>query len=356
MSPAADRWQRGLIEALRGRGIDVEVVSYTIVPAWPKGTLALRGAREDGSGVTVEQLGYHNLPGWRVMSLAGKRVLGGLKRRRRRARAPLAIVTYNAHPNVTLPAIALRGAVQAPWVCVIADLHENRVSPLAAAEWLALGRADLRVFLSAAMAEQFAKADDLHMEGGIEPPRTTGATRTGLVVYAGALTRGAGVELAIDSFGHVRGTGAQLAIYGKGDTQRIRALAARDPRIVVHGLVSGAELAEALKSASVLVNPRLPDLIENQRNFPSKLLEYISYAKPIVSTWTAGLTNDYRKVLHVADADPVAFGRMIDECLALDESSLSDSRERATKFAATRSWNAQADRLIAALAHTKSKG
>ena len=349
MSPAADRWQRRLIDAVRAQGVDVEVVSYTMAAAWPRGALKLPRVLPDTQSGPVEQLGYHNLPYWRALALTNKRIAAGLARRKRRGRPPLAIITYNAHPNVTLPAVALRRLMRTPWLCVVADIHDRRENMLGTAEWLALDGADGRVYLSAAMGTQLSGANDVHIEGGIEPPLPATPTQPALAVYAGALTPGAGVDLAVAAFAHVHRSNARLEIYGKGDDERVRKLAENDPFIIVHGLVAKEVLACALEKASVFLNPRLPSLPENRRNFPSKLLEYLAYGKPIVSTWTDGLTEDYRKVLHVADATPEAFGAAIETCFTMNDEALAALRARMTEFATIRSWSAQAQRLLTAV-------
>ena len=351
MSPAADRWQRALAKAITEQGVGVEVVSYVARPIWPRGpfTLGAEARSRSDDGLAVRQIGYRNLPFWRVAALTGARIAAGL--RRARSGAPRAIVTFNAHPNTTLAAGALRALTKAPWLCLVADLRSlspgKARSPMAAAEWLALASADARIYLSAALAPALDRPNDVHVDGGVDAMREFTPGRGGTAIYAGALTKGAGVDLAIEAFHSVRHRDAHLTVYGKGDVARVRRLAAGDQRITVKGLVSRVELAAAMASARVLLNPRLPEAPENTGTFPSKVLDYLAFGKPIVSTWTPGLAESYRDLLYPAKADAADFAAAIDRCLALDNAGLADRYALIRAFATGHTWTQQAERVLA---------
>jgi glycosyltransferase involved in cell wall biosynthesis len=55
-----------------------------------------------------------------------------------------------------------------------------------------------------------------------------------------------------------------------------------------------------------LINPRSATHEASRMNFPSKLLRYLSYGKPIVTVWTPGIPTEYREVLKLVD--PEVFG------------------------------------------------
>jgi len=353
MSPAADRWQRELASAIARQGIAIEVVSFIARPAWPRGPLGLLESMpvSVAANVTVSQVAYRNVPWWRVGEITAKRVSAGL--RRARGRLPRAIVCYNAHPNAALASVALRALTRVPWACLVADLQSpsplTSRSPLAIAEWTALAAADARVYLSAALAPRFRRDGDLHMDGGIDVMQAYEPGEPGHVVYAGALTTGAGVDLAISSFRHVKHPDARLTVFGNGDANRVRSLAAGDARIDIKGMVPRDELARGLARARVLLNPRLPYLAENARNFPSKLLDYLAQGKPIVSTWTAGLSEGYRALLHTAEADSAPLAAAIDNCLGLSSADLLANYDRIKDFARQHTWDHQARRFLATL-------
>ena len=353
MSPAADRWQRALAEAIARQGVAVEFVSFVARRAWPRGPFGLLGAKTTSvaPNVLVSQVGYRNVPWWRVGEVSAKRLSESL--RRARGRSPLAIVSYNAHPNTALAAIAVRRFTQTPWVCLAADLQSPSPlasrSALAIAEWAALAAADSRVYLSAAMAQQFTRANDLHLDGGVDAMGGHHEGDAGQVVYAGALTVGAGVDLAVAAFRHVKTSDARLTIFGNGDADRVRVLAAADPRIDVRGMVSRDELTVGLARARVLLNPRLPALPENARNFPSKLLDYLAHGKPIVSTWTAGLSEDYRPLLFTAAPDAIELAATIERCLTMSPTDLQSTYRRIKEFADNHTWDHQARRFLSIL-------
>jgi glycosyltransferase involved in cell wall biosynthesis len=120
----------------------------------------------------------------------------------------------------------------------------------------------------------------------------------------------------------------------------------------VFGVVDEAKLRVLSEAAWAFVNPRPPSIAENAHNFPSKVLEYLSYGKPVVSTWTPGLAPEYREVLMVVDGEsPDALAARLADALALEPGALGEHRERVRAFlAANKLWTVQAERLRAWLA------
>jgi len=100
------------------------------------------------------------------------------------------------------------------------------------------------------------------------------------------------------------------------------------------------------REASVFVNPRPPHLPQNAYNFPSKVLVYLSFGKPIVSTWTGGLDPAYRDVLLVGEADEAGLAAQIDQALAMKREDWVALRDRMSNFLQTsRTWTKQATRF-----------
>ena len=76
-----------------------------------------------------------------------------------------------------------------------------------------------------------------------------------------------------------------------------------DSRITFFGLVPENKLVDLCRKALIFVNPRPNNIPGNDMNFPSKLLEYLSYGKPVLSTWTPGISDDYKGIIEVFDQE-----------------------------------------------------
>ncbi len=344
VSPAANRWQHGLIRALTERGRRVRVVSYMLASIWPRGPLALKDdagtAPADVDGTNV---GYINAPGLRVPSLA-RRHARSIRRIIDEIGRPSIVVSYNELPGPYLAALASTLRWRIPWAHVIADATAPSLRPFArlVRRFVKPGR----VYLSWADYERDRSSTKLHLDGAAEAmrPYATPPT-TSTVVYTGSVSTNAGADLLAQAFARIERADARLIVCGPGRSEALQDLARRDARVTIRGLVSEAELREVCASASVFVNPRLPSAPENINNFPSKLLEYLSYGRPIVSTWTPGLAPEYLEVLRVSDDDPDVFAKAVIRAL---EDDPVRSYARAEAFVnASRTWSAQAARLDA---------
>jgi glycosyltransferase involved in cell wall biosynthesis len=190
----------------------------------------------------------------------------------------------------------------------------------------------------------------LHLDGGIslEPEsedRDCGGSRR--VVFAGGLGDHAGAEFLARAFHRIVDPKAELLICGKGKNTAIEELARLDPRIKILGMVSEEELGRVGRSAAVFVNPRPTRHAPNQINFPSKLLAYLAYGKPVISTRCAGLSPEYDDVLVFIDREEeVCLAEAMQQVLSWLSPERDQVRRRIVAFAKTHTWIAQAERFV----------
>lgn len=104
-------------------------------------------------------------------------------------------------------------------------------------------------------------------------------------MYAGLLEPVTGVDMLLKAFSQTCNPAIRLKISGKGSFENtIWDAAKQDDRIIYLGCMPYEEYLSHLRQADVLVNPRNMNLPENQNNFPSKIMEYLTTGKPIIST------------------------------------------------------------------------
>lgn len=97
------------------------------------------------------------------------------------------------------------------------------------------------------------------------------------VVFAGGLNHNNGVDRLLDSINYIQDKKISLYFYGSGElVNQILIESKKDNRIVYGGLLYGSNLAEALLSADLLINPRPISEEYSKTSFPSKLIDYMA--------------------------------------------------------------------------------
>lgn len=299
VSPAANRWQTGLLKAVNEQIPSVFVLSHLPEPVWPKGKL--RPGSPDDSEPQFEShlLKYWNLPFMRTSSLRWSYLKSFREICKQRGK-PLAVFSYNQEPWAVKLGLYAQKYFQIPWIDVCADCYDPgsdwaRYAPGADA-------AKGHVFLSHQAFQTCPFPKKIHLDGGVSylkfDPETQVKDKK-IILYTGMMSIWGGVSFLLKAFELIRDPDIELWICGHGTNVDLDAALKVDSRIHFFGLVSEARLQEMYKQASVLVNPRPSNVDGNTMNFPSKILEYLSYGKPIVSTWTPGLSPEYRDVLEV---------------------------------------------------------
>jgi hypothetical protein len=379
VSAAASMWQQGLIQGILRQishksteptnelehaysSISIDLISHLPCQSFPKGALwpvsdgALFPRGNKGHGV-----GYCNLAWLREQILRwqyGRRIGKVLDAN---THDPFdLILSYNAEAYVSAPVAQWASKMSLPWISIIADLPQDH--PQTFLMNAKVAQADGRLFLSWQNFQDFAVPDiDLFLEGGVYLPEDSvfplGGTKSfsnsdspiKRIAYFGGLTTLGGIDLFLQATCHLPGPQYEFHIVGAGNApavSRIQSFAKSDARILYHGPTSEQALNALGYMMDIFVDPRPKALSEN--NFPSKILTYLRFSKPIISTMGHGIPSEYQRVLiHLEQEDPKALARLIQEVCAWDEARVVQCQSTMHDFVMNaKSWRAQGKRFI----------
>lgn len=346
VSPAANRWQRGLISAMMNVGESMVVLGHKPERIWPKGSFYVSRKLGMSEGITGALVSYCNVPWLRKWSLKRDYLNDFMMLCQRHGR-PKCIISYNLYPHNIATGLYAQRNFNVPWIPIVADVPDSRESR----HDHALHEAAGRIFLSWGSWEKCLDLPKLHLDGGVEKIRElpiTASASPPIIFFSGAMNKWAGVELLLQAFSRISRKDVKLWLCGKDAGDTVTKAIREDQRITYFGCVPGERLEELAGQSTIMVNPRDTCLPENHVNFPSKVLEYLSYCKPVISTWTEGLSPEYRDVLAIAEnATPDGIAAKIEEVLSWDQFQLREYGLRVSAFLAVKkTWEIQAQRFI----------
>jgi glycosyltransferase involved in cell wall biosynthesis len=332
--PATMRWQRTYIGGLRQAGVRTHWIGHDPHRTWPWGPLfATSGhARVDDDASAVP---YANAPLVRTRSLTRgyvRRVVQAV-----RSIDANALVTYNVGPSITAAASAAAGE-GVPWIPIVLDFHDPSRDGWESFRAATAGAAGVAfvshwAFERAPVPRRFLLPPAIVPRGPTAPP-VAAPRRT--IFYAGARSRAGGVDRLIAAMALLRTPDVQLVMtgQGRGYDRDIARMTADSDRVTDLGMVTEAELERLALSADVLVNPRPVRSDDSCMNFPSKVLDYMSYGRPIVSTRAPGLGPAFDDVLVFSEGDePRQLAEAIDRVLGWSPAERSRFAERCGSFA-----------------------
>jgi len=180
--------------------------------------------------------------------------------------------------------------------------------------------------------------------------------RDKIIVYAGGASQDKGLEQLLAAFCLLESSSAKLVVCGKGTDQSVFRNKYRSDRILFRGFVSDVEFDQICRQAYCFVNPRCADSTNNKYNFPSKLLLYLKYSKPIISYWTDGLPPEYREaIISPASQDISGLAQQLKDVLGWSPSKYGHATNILRTFALERSWKLSTSRLMHKLASLASE-
>ncbi len=283
VSPAANKWQLSFLNILLNKNVTIKNISYLSDSYFPAGKLFPLYKREAfGLSVFVR---YINFPIFREFSLSVSIFLSSLKFKNYDT-----VITYNNPIYHKIPAFLLKVLCNLKWINIVADNYDTK-GP------------DSTIYLSFYYFKNSIRKRKFHLDGGMYNANKTfnkSKSEKIILLYAGMINEWTGIIEFTDLFHKLKYTDFQnieLHIYGKGKSELISNLAAIDDRIKFKGFVPKDELESSMNNCFAFVNPRPINIRTGENNFPSKLLYYLPFGKPVISTITAGLSPDYRDVL-----------------------------------------------------------
>lgn len=103
------------------------------------------------------------------------------------------------------------------------------------------------------------------------------------VLFSGALSSVTGIELVLETISSM--PDIQLIVSGRGSMEDIvRQYSSKYANIHYYGFLEKTDYEKVMNDVDVCLSLRNPDLRENRNNFPSKILEYLSQSKIVIST------------------------------------------------------------------------
>jgi len=351
VSEACNSWSSGLLHGLQLAGHEICAIGHMPEPYWPRGKL-----RPDKRAQFLEKLPsclvtYWNLYGFRQYSL--KMNYLRIARRLLVKWLPDVVLSYNAYPwNNAVGLLALRNN-KIPWIPIILDSEDPGDS------WKefpqVLREASGLVFLSYWGYEHCPFGPPKYrMGGGYESWRGNGASKRAyshedrkVVLYAGSLNESHGVTLMAEALRRVKTTNVEFHICGKGGHPSIDRLIASDSRANYLGFVTLPELERQHYIADVFLSLCPPSVNGNHMNFPSKLVKYLAFGKPVVSNRSPGLGPEYSRFLQVPKENSAeSIAMKIDEVLSWTSEQWQEYSNNARAwFDKTRTWEVQSRRL-----------
>ena len=308
-SPAAAAWMQALIRLLEGLGTVSGSIWYDARPSWPADVIAVPRHTEHVPSRSKELVSYLNLPLIKRASTARSIEL----RLATKSLQNLHVIVYGAN---SLPVSALKRLNQKCRLLtvVIADTSSNhRVTErLQEIEGCLSGGI---LYLPASLRNILTSQRSLFFPG-IVTPRARKAKSTQdpkrKFVFVGGVDKYSGSHFLVDALKQCNLKDVDVVVAGRVADKKA-ALEMQNLGVRVTGFLSEEELAAECSSAFAFLNPRDPQLTASATNFPSKLLLYLAYNAPIVSTMTDGMPDFLVECLDCKSINsPKEFARRIE--------------------------------------------
>lgn len=347
-------FESAMLDGFRKNGIDMEIHSFPMIPAFPQSSLLHFGNNTErlDCGYDCKWLNTVNIP---VIKQVSRRISArkAIKRWIAENKEDGIIFTYSIPPFMVQDIIKLSKKNSVKVFAIIPDLlrdmyvNEKAESVITKIKNKYLspalklqGEYDGYIYLTEAMKnivapdkpyivmEGIADVSNVSLEVGFEKatPRA--------VMYAGMLHEKYGIINLLDAFEKLNVSDTELWLFGNGTAvEEIKSRASKNSKIKYFGAVEREVILEYEKKATLLVNPRDPNEEFTKYSFPSKTIEYMLSATPLLTTKLAGIPETYFDYIFTADNNSVeCLADAINKALAHSANELNAMGLRARKY------------------------
>lgn len=308
-------FETALLEGFRSNQADIDVISFPVIPAYPKSKHLVWGHRKEilESGYPATWISAVNVTGLKQLcQQISSRILLE-KWLKDHAAEEKAVIIYSAYQPVSRSIVTMCKKYHTKCYAIIPDLPRDmfniaRIHPLKkvlssiyvrSAEKVQ-GCFDGYVYLTEAMKDVINPDAPYTVVEGIanvsEMRKLSLRDKAPgfVIMYAGTLNEKYGIRNLVEAFMGLSRKDAQLWIFGSGDFQvKIEQYAQQDNRIRYFGRVSREQVLEYERQATLLVNVRSDQDEFTKYSFPSKVIEYMLSGTPMFMTKLSGIPTEY---------------------------------------------------------------
>lgn len=362
---SASRFQYELLSNLHSIYVD-SITSICPIPTlpYPEGRFLVfrRRDRLSSTGIRIISPVFLNWGLLKVMSLVFSVFLTSLITMRKKPK-PQLIMLYNPYLGYSLPALLLSRLWRIPAICIVADMPPETTWTLrgfvrqveAHLQRQVVSLFDGLLTFSIYVAKDlnynkpFIRIDPGIQESDFEDSQgSQNIDHEHALLFSGVLSERNGLKLLLDAFAQVRDSSLHLWISGRGEMRPyVEDAIKHDPRICFWGFVERCELFKIMQRSTVLVNPRPAGLPEHRYNFPSKIIEYLAVGRPVISTASSDVAQEYGNYLILLDEEtPQKFAQLIEAVFTKSEPELDLIGSRGRQYVlAEKNWHVLSRRV-----------
>ena len=335
ISPAANKWQNDLYEELIRQGYQVLNISIINDAYWPRGKLF--PYRKDYRANYGKIAPYINLLGLRNLSIFISKSIFLIQLIIKKRELPLFVVTYNHQYSASIISL-LMSVFGIKWINICADAYNPNKYWTNFPILPKLAKAN--IFLSHWAYQNCPFGRQIFFWGGISKRQSSSSYPYPLtnqkikIMYSGMLNQWGGITNFLEFVSKLHKSNYEIIITGHSrDAHFERILKKLDSKVRFYGLVSNKKLEKLMEETHVFINPRPNNVDGNDMNFPSKIIEYLSFEKPIISTKTLGIPDYFNGVLYSLDeSSDSAYLNSIDRHLSYIETNYHQACLKVKKF------------------------
>lgn len=352
ISPAASQWSTGLIKSLQNYDIKTFSLSHVWNRAFPFGKL-VPGNQKDLSKLFDSSLNkYINVKGIRNTTLTYSLISSYNKLIKRGFDVDF-VLFYNAYPyNLKVARYIAQNYPNVKLILLVLDYPDPEAD-----KWATFNKEcsvfDGYVFLSWWAYKNAPVYNKIHLDAGWEGEKIktdiSSNVKNKIFVYAGKMESYGGIERIINSIENMPSELDDITFefYGKGSSRKLIELSNRDERVKLKGFVSELDLEKAFQKATAFLSPLDLSIEDNRMVFPSKIMNYLRYKKPIIASKSAGIGKEYEGVLFfVSENGSDSWGNMILKIASYEESDFKIVAEKSRVLLQQKTWDNQVGKLL----------
>ena len=154
------------------------------------------------------------------------------------------------------------------------------------------------------------------------------------ILYTGGIHKEYGIKHMVEAFLKSQNDGWQLHICGEGNYEKeLVKICGKNDNIKYFGVVKNEIAVEMQLRASLLINPRLTDAEYVKYSFPSKNLEYMASATPVMTTVLPSMPHNYYPYVYlIEDESEEGFMNSFNNVMNIPKEILHEKGLRAKAF------------------------